>query len=217
MDALKKAEEEKRRAAKQLKEVEEPERAEDVAVPEEQSLSNTAENPVVNEALSADRLELTLEPLDGSMGDILSEEDDSHFDPTQDSEVLDKTHDEVEGSFSEDLTIENTITNELPSESLEATQEAVDLDDTSVIEGLSVESASAPIPSMASSLKTKKKVMSMKKPCPAYLPTSSRKTSAVVSISRRQSRPRRYSPQRVQARGKNHSSGAYLLYSCCSQ
>ena len=144
MDALKKAEEEKRRAARQLKEVEEPESAEAVAVPEEEQLSNTAENPIINEELPADRLELTLEPLDGSMGDILSEEDDSHFDPTQGSEVLDKTHNEAEDSFSEDLTIENTITNELPSESLEATQEAVDLDDTSVIEGLSVESASAP-------------------------------------------------------------------------
>ncbi len=144
MDALKKAEQEKKRAAKQLREVEEPAEAE--SMPESEQELNTEPGDIsINKQRSAiEKLELTLEPLGGSLEDSIDDSKDSHFDPTQGAEQLDRTHDEAGDSFSEDLTIENTVENELPDESLEATQEAVDLDDTSVIEGLSVESASAP-------------------------------------------------------------------------
>ena len=154
MDALKKAEEEKKRAARQLQEVEEP--ARDEELPEEQKEQKVdADTGSVEERVkkpASDHLELTLEPIEAETEteaeaeEALTEEEEKILNDTHEELVLsreiveeakEKTDEHGDVAFSEGLTLENTIENEMPEGSLEETQEAIDLEDTGIIEGLS--------------------------------------------------------------------------------
>ncbi|MEQ8288323.1 MAG: tetratricopeptide repeat protein [Gammaproteobacteria bacterium] len=157
MDALKKAEEEKKRAAKQLQEVEESPRTEDKrgeekttgkAQSSDQNTSNDREKKP-----ASDHLELTLAPLERNE---VSETDERRL-TEEEEKALDSTHEELEVSrefideakqkqrnldkdFSEELTIEGLPAEKVRDESLEATIEApreeMHLDDSAIIEGL---------------------------------------------------------------------------------
>ena len=157
MDALKKAEEEKKRAAKQLQEVEESPRTEG-ARSEEKNTGN-AQSPDQHASSArekkpaSDHLELTLAPLER---DGTSETDERSL-TKEEEKALDSTHEELEVSrelideakqkqrdldqdFSEELTIESMPIEKVRDEALEATIEApreeMDLDDSAIIEGL---------------------------------------------------------------------------------
>ncbi len=141
MDALKKAEEEKKRAAKQLKEVDElPDVDDSGSFSSNELADSTDEQPVLQQSAFSETSELTLEPLDSIFEDtaVLPVED------TQQISQKDIPTVDVTQSFSEDMTIENTVEKSIIDQSLEATQEAIDLDDNNVLEGLSTESSSAP-------------------------------------------------------------------------
>jgi tetratricopeptide (TPR) repeat protein len=143
MDALKKAEEEKKQAAKRLQEVEVDARD----VTNENSISN--DEQITEEERSEpdiflDTAKLSLEPL---QLDQISKEIEETV-PDVDKEIIDESHiqtvDAAE-AFSEDLTLENTVSEGMDlQESFEETQKEIDLNDTTIIEGLSTENASAP-------------------------------------------------------------------------
>ncbi|MEM6998227.1 MAG: tetratricopeptide repeat protein [Pseudomonadota bacterium] len=142
MDALKKAEEEKKQAAKRLQEV------------EIETREHSGENEIINEknvVAEEDKSplesinntsELSLEPLSVS----------EQVEETKEEEPVDDSEDQweietVDASevFSEDLTLESTIAeSNTPEVNFEETQKEIDLNDTTIIEGLSTESASAP-------------------------------------------------------------------------
>ena len=134
MDALKKAEKEKKRAAKRLEEVE----ADDVPVmnDQEQQSSNHKQN------IFTETAELSLEPItehldtigaESNVDDAISENVVKSKEETQVLENID-----IE---SEDLTLENEV---LPEALDKTQQENIDLNDTTIIEGLSTEDVSAP-------------------------------------------------------------------------
>lgn len=137
MDALKKAEEEKKQAAKRLQDV------------EMEARESTSENEVLQEQnntevenstpeLFTETAQFSLEPL--SLEEKLEE---IKTDETDDDIVLEPT--DASENFSEDLTLENTIAEAVePQEAFEETQKAIDLNDTTIIEGLSTENAAAP-------------------------------------------------------------------------
>lgn len=141
MDALKKAEEEKKQAAKRLQEVEmearEPSGENDIVNDEpavEEEKKTTPE-------LYTDTSQLSLEPL--SLTEKFDETKEASVDDS-DNQIEVPVVDET-GSFSEDPTIENTILETTNSQAVfEDTQKAIDLNDTTIIEGLSTENASAP-------------------------------------------------------------------------
>lgn len=150
MDALKKAEEEKKQAAKRLKEV------------EADSLDSTSEQEVIKQEMNDDVAEA-----DNSVPELFTETAQFSLEPLSLEEkeepepVIEEKHDETlqidnvleetsslslsDDFSSEDMTVENAIVEDLNSEEkFEVTQKHIDLNDTTVIEGLSTENASAP-------------------------------------------------------------------------
>lgn len=158
MDALKKAEEEKKRAAKQLKEVEESPRDENTFSEEETGEKGEAPasgTPVEREKKPAsDHLELTLAPLESkelyeSDGRALTEEEEKALSSTHEElevsrELIDEAkqkQQDLEKSFSEGLTLDNIekdqlVRDESLEDTVEAPKEEMDLDDSVIIEGL---------------------------------------------------------------------------------
>ena len=143
MDALKKAEEEKKQAAKRLQEV------------EIEARESTAEEPVENEQsaeeedsvpeLFTETAQFSLEPIsleekeEKPKEDVIVENDNI---PTTEGLTLEQA---PSLSFSEDMTMENIVSEEVNTqEKFDETQKEVDLNDTTIIEGLSTEDASAP-------------------------------------------------------------------------
>lgn len=147
MDALKKAEEEKKQAAKRLQEVEIEERESDndVAAEEEQTLEEDSSVP----ELFTETAQFSLEPLSleereeetvNNVDEVIEEHDNTTSE--NDNPVLEETS---SLSISEDLTMENTLAEDVSSqENFEQTQKEIDLSDTAILEGLSTENASAP-------------------------------------------------------------------------
>ena len=139
MDALKKAEAEKKQAAKRLQDVEIGDRE----ITGENIISDDAGSNEDNDSvpeLFTETAQLTLEPIV-----------DQRFVETEDPVFVghDDSNDEVEiflDTLSEDLTLENTIAEGIESdnESFEESINISDLNDTTIIEGLSTENASAP-------------------------------------------------------------------------
>jgi len=150
MDALKKAEEEKKQAAKRLKEV------------EADSLDSTSEQEVIKQEVNDDVVEA-----DNSVPELFTETSQFSLEPLsledkEESEpVIEEKHDETlqidnvleetsslslsDDFSSEDMTMENSIVEDLNSEEkFEVTQKNIDLNDTTIIEGLSTENESAP-------------------------------------------------------------------------
>ena len=139
MDALKKAEEEKKRAAKQLEEVEGSNQIENSSKNQEPKPVIATDNQARESSNKLTRtMELSLEPLDAKFDEAIKEST-SHSETISEKETPTK---DASGSFSEDLTLENTVADE--AEAFEQTHEAIDLNDTTIIEGLSTENASAP-------------------------------------------------------------------------
>jgi tetratricopeptide (TPR) repeat protein len=140
MDALKKAEEEKKRAAKRLQEVEMEARE----TSNENNISDVEqvvekESPVPE--LFSRTSQFSLEPLaleekfDETKKEIVDDSAKQREIPTVDASEI----------FSEDLTLENIVTEGTKSqETFEESQKDIDLNDTTIIEGLSIEGASAP-------------------------------------------------------------------------
>lgn len=151
MDALKKAEQEKKKAAKRLEQVEANTRADD-----------DDSNRQIDDAGDTDRggrftetMRLSLEPIDAQS----NEHADSPLEIATVDVVEPEVPEEIEQedkettgklsiediNISEDLTMENTVSSGAVSqETFEQTQQAVDLNDTTIIEGLSTENVSAP-------------------------------------------------------------------------
>ena len=154
MDALKKAEEEKKKAAKRLEQVESNARANDLEESESRH-DFSVSGEYANDDRLTESMILSLEPLDVKRGQQSSPQieiatvDVDESAESQDTEQKDK---EITGelsveeiSFSEDQTMENTISSAAASEvAFEETQQAIDLNDTTIIEGLSTENVSAP-------------------------------------------------------------------------
>jgi tetratricopeptide (TPR) repeat protein len=139
MDALKKAEAEKKQAAKRLQDVDIGDRE----ITGENIISDDARSNEDNDSvpeLFTETAQLALEPIV-----------DQRFVETEDPVFVDHddSNDEVEivlDTLSEDLTLENTIAEGIESdnESFEESINISDLNDTTIIEGLSTENASAP-------------------------------------------------------------------------
>jgi len=148
MDALKKAEEEKKQAAKRLQEVEIETReisTENNNAITEDNVGNESETTDTTPELFTETAQFSLEPLS------LEERIEEVKDEIKDDELsVDEKQWEIETVdasevFSEDLTLENTVSEEIePKEVFEETQKVIDLNDTTIIEGLSTENASAP-------------------------------------------------------------------------
>ena len=146
MDALKKAEEEKKQAAKRLQEVEIEERDSTGEVPVENEQTLEQEDSVPE--LFTETAQFSLEPLSleereeetvNNVDEVIEETSSA---PSIDDVELEET---AALSFSEDLTMENTVAEQVNSqESFDQTQKEIDLNDTAIIEGLSTENASAP-------------------------------------------------------------------------
>lgn len=139
MDALKKAEQEKKQAAKRLQEVEidARETTGEVNLSEAEQIAEESPAP----QLFTETAQFSLEPL----------ELEEKFDESKEAQIDDREREieieTVDASelFSEDQTLENTISEGVSSqETFEETQKVIDLNDTTIIEGLSTESASAP-------------------------------------------------------------------------
>ncbi|MFT5396364.1 MAG: hypothetical protein ACI85N_001562, partial [Gammaproteobacteria bacterium] len=154
MDALKKAEQEKKKAAKRLEQVDANTRADD--------LDDDDPNRQIDDAGDTDRggrftetMRLSLEPIDAQSNEPdvspLEVATVEAFEPEvvkeieqEDKETTGKLSIE-DINISEDLTMENTISSGATSqEGFEETQQAIDLNDTTIIEGLSTENVSAP-------------------------------------------------------------------------
>jgi tetratricopeptide (TPR) repeat protein len=151
MDALKKAEEEKKKAAKRLEQVEANARADDSEDDySERELDDSGEY-VITDRLT-ETMKLSLEPLDAQGNQPPVPPIEVATVEAPESEALKKENEEQEDKeetsslsindidISEDLTMENTVS----QQAFEETQQAIDLNDTSIIEGLSTENASAP-------------------------------------------------------------------------
>ncbi len=158
MDALKKAEEEKKRAAKRLQEVEMEARE----TTDENDNTNNEEAGILDNAeaeaeiakedensvpeLYTETAQFSLEPLSlveraDEIKELKAELDDVSDESTENESSATDTSE----AFSEGLTLENTISRDADSqETFEETQKAIDLNDTTIIEGLSAESSSAP-------------------------------------------------------------------------
>jgi len=145
MDALKKAEEEKKQAAKRLQEVEMEARE----ISNENNLSDE-EHVVKNESsvpeLFTETSQFSLEPLS-----LTEQSDETKGAALVDNDVSIRNEMEVatvdaSEAFSEDLTMENMVSEGIAGtqETFEKTQNAIDLSDTTIIEGLSTENVSAP-------------------------------------------------------------------------
>ena len=147
MDALKKAEEEKKRAAKRLEQVESETHADtestspvenDSSVDEQNiAASNDAEKPI------SETIQLSLEPI--AKQEIV---EDKTPETSVNKEEIENTGNidleesaEVISPHSEDLTLENQA---LPGAFDKTREESIDLNDTTIIEGLSTEDVSAP-------------------------------------------------------------------------
>lgn len=146
MDALKKAEEEKKLAAKRLQEV------------EVDSLDSTSEQKIIDE----EKIKETDDGSKPSVPELFTETSQFSLEPLtleekeEPEEVTVKENDasivnsvELEEtavlSFSEDMTMENSVSEELNVQgSFDETQKEIDLNDTTIIEGLTTENASAP-------------------------------------------------------------------------
>jgi tetratricopeptide (TPR) repeat protein len=154
MDALKKAEQEKKKAAKRLEQVEANARADESEEGESRHDFNVS-GEYANDDRLTESMILSLEPLDVKNAQqsppqikIATVEVDEP-EESQDTEQKDK---ETTGklsvediNISEDLTMENTVSSAAVSqEAFEETQQAIDLNDTTIIEGLSSENVSAP-------------------------------------------------------------------------
>ncbi len=143
MDALKKAEEEKKQAAKRLQEVE----ADARETTGEHNI--TGEVPITEGEIETPKVftetaQFSLEPLLPVEKSSETKEVTLVDNEIKESEV--PTADASE-AFSEDLTLESTVAEGLDvQETFESTHKdkAVDLNDTTIIEGLSTENASAP-------------------------------------------------------------------------
>ncbi|MEM7026663.1 MAG: tetratricopeptide repeat protein [Pseudomonadota bacterium] len=153
MDALKKAEEEKKRAANQNK-VSADDNNE--SIDNDSSAEELTPEQVAERASTTDKLELTLAPLDNAADDELpiKEDDEPAQEISATDAVLDITVQEKEESdktlvddysFSEDLTAEHSIASDLSNVDLEETREADDLNSTTILQDLSLaEASSAP-------------------------------------------------------------------------
>ncbi len=142
MDALKKAEEEKKRAAKRLQEVEMEARetSGENQIEDDKQEQAVAKEKAVPEQYT-DTSQFSLEPLS------LAERVENTKEAQVASNLNERDVPTVDQSevFSEELTLENTISKRDDSqEKFEDTQKVIDLNDTTIIEGLSTESASAP-------------------------------------------------------------------------
>lgn len=154
MDALKKAEEEKKKAAKRLEQVETNTRVDD--------LDDDDPNRQLDDAIGTgatgrftETMRLSLEPIDAkSNQEAVSPLEVATVEAIE-PEVAEETEQEDKETsgelsiddinISEDLTMENTISSGAASqEAFEETQQAIDLNDTTIIEGLSTENVSAP-------------------------------------------------------------------------
>ncbi len=147
MDALKKAEEEKKRAAKRLEQVESETHADtestspvenDSSVDEQNiAASNDAGKPI------SDTIQLSLEPI--AKQEIVEDkipETSVNKEESENTGNIDLEESaEVISPHSEDLTLENQA---LPEAFDKTREESIDLNDTTIIEGLSTEDVSAP-------------------------------------------------------------------------
>jgi hypothetical protein len=141
MDALKKAEEEKKQAAKRLQEV------------EMESHDSTIENEVVDNQdavieesavpeIFTETAQFSLEPL--SLEEKLEDSKEFVAEDNATNSMEELTLKDA-SSHSEDMTLENTVLEDVNlQEKFDETQKEIDLNDTTVIEGLSTENASAP-------------------------------------------------------------------------
>ncbi len=154
MDALKKAEEEKKKAAKRLEQVESNARANDFEESDSKHDFNSS-GEYANDDRLTESMILSLEPLDVKNAQQSSPQIETETvevgepEESQDAEQKDKETTaklSVEDiNISEDLTMENTVSSAASSqETFEETQQAIDLNDTTIIEGLSTENVSAP-------------------------------------------------------------------------
>ncbi len=141
MDALKKAEEEKKRAAKRLEQVEATARTE-IAADDDSNVDNEVDKDQVRSDQLTETMKLSLEPLDvsGDSPSVSQEETVTTVEVTNDDKENTRELSLDDTGISEDLTLESPIA----EEAFEQTQEAIDLNDTTIIEGLSTENVSAP-------------------------------------------------------------------------
>jgi len=156
MDALKKAEEEKKKAAKRLEQVEANTRDDDSGDDNlERDLDDSGEH--VNADLLTETMKLSLEPLDAQGNkEAISQLEIATVEAIEPEIVVDEKAEQEdkettgklsidEFEISEDLTVENKVFSGAASqEAFEETQQAIDLNDTTIIEGLSTENVSAP-------------------------------------------------------------------------
>ncbi len=149
MDALKKAEEEKKKAAKRLEQVDGYARSDETEDDDSEKQFNISGEYARSERLT-DTMKLSLEPIHERSNQQATPQVEVAKVETEEPEAIDEaqqfnTEETSEISmedinFTEDLTMENKVA----EEAFEQTQEAIDLNDTSIIEGLSTEDASAP-------------------------------------------------------------------------
>ena len=137
MDALKKAEEEKRQAAKRLEQADINSRSqnEDRGADQEDEPVEDARN-IENKKITR-TVELSLEPLDSQFGDTTIHD----ATPPKVEEVSEREVPTEDANDSEDLTLENPI--DAAEDNVEKNKD-IDLNDTTIIEGLSTEYAAAP-------------------------------------------------------------------------
>lgn len=155
MDALKKAEEEKKKAAKRLEQVDTDARVEEPEADNFQKEKEDTGEHVLTEQLT-ETVKLSLEPMDQKSSEkpvpqievATVEAIESEVDPVEIEQKDNEANSQLSienMDISEDLTMENTASQEVPvQEAFEQTQQAIDLNDTTIIEGLSTENASAP-------------------------------------------------------------------------
>jgi Flp pilus assembly protein TadD len=145
MDALKKAEEEKKLAAKRLQEVEadslDSTSEQEILDEEKTGETNDGDKPVPE--LFTETSQFSLEPL--ALEEKQEPEEaivEESATPTVEPVELEET---AALSFSEDMTMEHSISEELNlQENFEQSQKEIDLNDTTIIEGLTTENAAAP-------------------------------------------------------------------------
>lgn len=145
MDALKKAEEEKKQAAKRLQDVEKDslDSTGEQKVTEDEIVENGVEEGESVPELFTETSQFSLEPL--SLEEKMEEPKEEVIDESENALSTEGLALEETLSFSEGMTMENTILEEVDSqETFEETQKEIDLNDTAIIEGLSTEDASAP-------------------------------------------------------------------------
>lgn len=148
MDALKKAEEEKKKAAKRLEQVDNNAGADESENADSEQQFNISGEYARPERLT-DTMKLSLEPIDERSDQKAPPQNETTKVETKEPEAS-KEEQQLEEektseismediSFSEDMTVENPVA----EEAFEQTQEAIDLSDTTIIENLSTEDAPA--------------------------------------------------------------------------